>query len=658
MLKKAKRFEYLKKKNYIVTTFKPKLPYNKPINIEQMKKLLSTCLIIAFVMIIANSYASNAPIKYGKVSMEELEMTTYELDSTAPAVVLCDYGVWSLQDYMFKKIMRIKILTKEGLEYANQVYPSDDGTTIRGKTFNLVNGEIQVDKLKSESIFKERIYEDYFNYRIAMPNVKVGSVIDIEITHFGIPAVWYFQKLIPVKWSELIIPQSMYIDYRKHFFGYQPLSLNTSEHWIAKDVPAFKSEPFINSAENYITKFEFDILSYHFPGFYKEYTTDWNAVARRLEESSYFGSVLNVALYLGSTAKTIEEADSTQLGRMKLAFEEAKKVKWNEELNFLSSHSNLSIAYKDQIGNSADINLNLINLLRKLKIEADPVVLSTRANGILPFMFPSFNKLNYVIVSAKVNGTTYLLDATDEYSPIGLLPVRCLNGKGQLMREDKSTSVSLDTDKKELITEVYSLTLNDDLTLSGKVESQLKDYGAYNFRHYYKSFNSEDEMLDDFMENNKGISISDYKVNNLELLEEPIKETYQITCKDQIYSIDNKYYFTPLMHLKTDENPFKAEERKYPVNFPYCTQKKYVMQVDLPQNYSISSLPKPLKMLLPNNGGSVLYVVQNVGNKLSVIYQFNINKTDFTYDEYQYLREFYAQLIAKQAEPVILTKNE
>lgn len=615
-------------------------------------------LNIALLILSTGVYASKAPIKYGKVSMQELEMSSYSLDSTAPAVVLCDYGVWNLSDYKFRKTIRIKILTKEGLEYANQIYPSDEGTSIRGMTFNLVNGEIQVDKLKNESIFKERIYEDYYNYRIAMPNVKVGSVIDIEITHFGIPSVWYFQKEIPIKWSELIIPESMYIDYRKHYFGLLSLELNSRNHWIAKNMPSFKSEPFINSPENFITKFEFDVLAYHFPGYYKEFTTDWNAVARRLEESSYFGSVLNAALYLSSVTKLIESKDSTQFGRMKLAFEEAKTVKWNEEESFLSTHVNLNMSYKDKIGNSADVNLILVNLLRKLDISAHPVVLSTRSNGLLPLFSPSFNKLNYVIVWAKIDNIEYLLDATDENTPIGILPVRCLNGSGHIMKDEKSVPISLSTNKKDFRTEVYYLKIGDDFTITGSVTTKKTDYGAYNFREYFKNFNSTEDVIEDIMKKNQGLIIKDYEVENLDNIDEPVMEKYQIELSNQIYSIENKYYLTPLLHLKTTDNPFKLEDRKYPVDFAYASENKYIFQIDVPEGLIVSEVPSPLKMLLPDDAGSILYQVKSLGNKISIVYNYNINKPNFSQEEYQYLREFYSQIIAKQSEPIIFTKKQ
>src|SRR5687768_11842059 len=74
--------------------------------------------------------AQKPPVKFGDISMEELSMTTYDRDSTAPAVILADYGVSALVynqntgfSLDFEKTTRIKILTKEGLRWGDFSIP-------------------------------------------------------------------------------------------------------------------------------------------------------------------------------------------------------------------------------------------------------------------------------------------------------------------------------------------------------------------------------------------------------------------------------------------------------------------------------------------------------------------------------------------------------
>jgi len=65
-------------------------------------------LLVSFFTI--QLFAQKAPIKFGKIDIEDLKMEYYELDSSAPAVVLCDYGFLNSNEFEFHRILRIKIL--------------------------------------------------------------------------------------------------------------------------------------------------------------------------------------------------------------------------------------------------------------------------------------------------------------------------------------------------------------------------------------------------------------------------------------------------------------------------------------------------------------------------------------------------------------------
>ncbi len=620
---------------------------------------IKTLFLLLFISIfpIAIS-AQKPPIKFGKVPKADLEMTVYDKDSSAAAVVLCDYGYWDPNDGMFKRLYRIKILTKEGLDFANFIYPSLNEVTMRGKTSTLENDEIVIEKLRNENIFKERLVDNYWRTRVAFPNVKVGSVIDIEMSHFLPPMEWYFQREIPVRWSELIIPSSHLIDYRKNWYGYESLKISTDRRWVSQDVPAFVSEPYINSKENYITKYEIELLNISFPNLFKEYSTDWNAVARRMGESGYFGGVLNSALYLSKTVKDIEEKTEDKLEQLKLAYQEAKKIQWNKSLRTYPSNASLGMIFNDKSGNSAEINMILVNLLRKLDIKSYPVVLSTRKNGLLPPLYPSRYRLNNTIAYASIGEKEYLLDATAQNVPLGLLPERCLNKHAQIIFDDtrKAKYIQLSPNGKHEVTKLITLDLQEDLSLVGTVSTLKKDYAAIDFRDNYKEFSSEEDMLVDFMNDNPGLKVKNYSVENLDDIYQPIKENYEIYIQNQVYEIENQLFINPLVHLKTVENPFELEKRTYPIDFPYLYNRSYIVKINIPEGYEVSELPKPLILSMPENSGRITYQISNISNQLVVSYRFTINKEMFLPSDYGYIREFYNQIIKKQSEPVILNK--
>ena len=97
--------------------------------------------------------------------------------------------------------------------------------------------------------------------------------------------------------------------------------------------------------------------------------------------------------------------------------------------------------------------------------------------------------------------------------------------------------------------------------------------------------------------------------------------------------------------------------REYPVDFGSAIEKIYISRIAIPEGYSVDELPLPKIILLPNGAAKYSYSVTRIGNSLNFISSLQINKSLFLQDEYPNLREFYNQLVAKQAEQIVLKKK-
>ncbi len=269
-----------------------------------MKRSLLLSVIIMAISIKALS--SKAPVKFGKIDIEYLKMTVCDIDSTAPAAILCDYGYFNGTTFSFTRLVRIKILSKEGYEWADRVFKTNSKANIRGITYNLENGEVVKEWLNKSSIFVDKVYDDLYQMRVSMPNVRVGSVIDIEFTYSWLPGSWYFQRTIPVLHSELYIEKSIYLTFRKNFIGNIRLSESSNDRWVAKNVPAFREEPYMSSIENYISKFEIEIMKVSYPGLYINFAETWGGVAGIMMGMEHFGLPLkSFNTYIKGWAKEI-----------------------------------------------------------------------------------------------------------------------------------------------------------------------------------------------------------------------------------------------------------------------------------------------------------------------------------------------------------------
>ncbi|MCV9388319.1 hypothetical protein [Reichenbachiella ulvae] len=91
--------------------------------------LLKPTIALLICMQAMMAHAQKEPVKFSKdIMRKDLEMTHYEKDSSASAVILCDYGRswidYGSEQFQVKheRITRIKILNKDGYKYADHSF--------------------------------------------------------------------------------------------------------------------------------------------------------------------------------------------------------------------------------------------------------------------------------------------------------------------------------------------------------------------------------------------------------------------------------------------------------------------------------------------------------------------------------------------------------
>jgi hypothetical protein len=672
-----------------------------------MKTLLSTLLSIAFISV----YSQKPPVKFGDIQIEDLKMTQFENDSSASAVVLADYGESSIEYNQtegqfvlrFERIQRIKILTKDGLEYANftiSLYHSGgDNEKISGLkavTYNLENGKIVETKMKNDGVFNEKFDNNIDFTKITLPNVKEGSIV--EITYrinsdflFNFQD-WEFQRTIPVILSEYRATIPEYFNYDKYMQGYISLSANeknvvpasitiiskersggreaiqttfssdkidyqeTKFRWVAQNVPAFKPEPHITSSSDYISKINFELAYTKFPNQgIKRYMGSWDDINKLFSESEDFGMVVTSNGYLKKIAEEVTAGIAEPEQKVTAIVNYVKQtVLWDgKNRKYLSQP--LKRILDEKKGSSADINLLLACMLDKVGIDVNPVLLSTRDHGFVRETTPISSQFNYVICLASVGDKSLLLDATEKLLPIGMLPERCLNGNGFVVSKNGFQWVSLQSKIKSRIFVNADLTLTSSADLTGKLQIDRTGYDALASRKKYFS-KDEEEYVKDFI-GSRSWDISKTEIENTKEIHQPLKEKYELKVSEQIMSAGNVLYLNPLLLHRIDANPFKLENREYPVDFSSPFERVFMCRINLPEGYRVDELPQPKAMALPENAGRYTYSVTQTGSILNIISNFQINKSIFTQTEYPNLREFYNQVVAKQAEQIVIKKK-
>ncbi len=446
-----------------------------------MKKLIFSL----FLFYSLNLLSQDLP-KFGKIPSRYFQIDKEVLQSSPPAVVLFDIGSMSIEynqnsgwRVTLEKRMAIKILSDDGLKYATQTInvldrwaSNDKISSIKGFTYNNTKeGSTKLFKLNKSEIKAERITDELTVEQFILPNVQVGSVIEFKyvITSDFLKNLrsWEFQHEIPVLYSELttkipeyfqyisilsgetqlleqesrLFPSSIRITGRERILRAdlnsavlvnEEVRFNVKEQKLrAQNIPSLQLDGDSSFNRDDQLRIDFELQSINYPRDFIDYRSSWNVLNKELLDYPNFGLAVSQT---GDIADL--KTDSSKEEQLNTAFNLIKeKVKWN---GFYSIYTESSIkrAFNNEIGNTADINLALVAILKRNGFNAYPVLLSTKKNGTIKKQFPVIMQFNHVICVVEFEGRLLFLDASDKMNDFGELSERCMTDDGWMVTDD------------------------------------------------------------------------------------------------------------------------------------------------------------------------------------------------------------------------------
>lgn len=677
-----------------------------------MNYYFKTFFSLSLLFLLApDANATDIRMKFGKIAKKHLEMSSYELDANASAVVLAEEGK-SYFNYdqiegfqvVFERHVRIKIFNKNGYDWANEeilIY-HDRGdkevvTDLKGYTYNLVNGKIVKEKLTKAGIFKESYSSNWDKVKFAMPGVKEGSVIEysykITSDFKTLLRDWEFQKSIPVIWSEYEVEIPEYFYYLTISQGYEPFIVNeqsnstgyfsyisksepeqptfsgafkrelqnhsvsyniSKRRWAAKDIPALKPEKYITTIDDYILKLEFQLANIQFPGSLPENILgSWEEVEQKLLNADGFGKHIRSYDFLQEELGEIFAEAKTPEEKMKMVHTFiSDHFQWNESSGLMAD--DIEKAFAKGEGSASEINLLLIAMLREAGLQAEPVIMSTRENGKVHMIYPIISKFNYVIAHVNINGKEYFVDATEPILPCGMLPSRCLNRKGRLVADNNSRWIAIDPEEKYSRTTTAQFDIDANGRMKGSLEISSDGYSSLVKREILQKF-SKRSYIGTVKRIEPEWSIHDFQVRNVHDFSGPLHEKYKITINETVPGSD-MIYLNPIVVGREKENPFLMEGRSYPVDLEYPEERIYIAKFTVPEGYQIEDVPESTLQSLPGKAAEFDYSVTADGDMIEISSKISINKEQFLPAEYASLRKFYGNIVAKHAEVIVLKK--
>ena len=650
-------------------------------------------LFVLLVWPFMTAAAQDVNMKFGKPTQEEMQMTTYEKEPGAEAVVLCrltnvEYTVQTtsfLADYREK--WRIKVLKPSGARFAKVVIPYQrnmsvgnniGGLTITGfalpkpggssdsyfegepgsmtegvfgtdadesvedikaTAFNMEGGKVVKTSLKKSEIVNKKIDEQNYQVEFTVPNVKEGTVIEYEYNvHsqvFWELHDWYAQCEIPVAFAKLDMNIPNYLIFNIEDHGIQrltytctagslkfkivsdplanPMTVTTNHYvYVGRDLIGMPKDDYVWNAQDYWAGITAELKLYRLPGMSQmDYAKTWEQIDEMILGSDDLG------IHLGDHSPLANELKEAKIGDVANPRERVAavyklvmdKVKWNGK--YALSPALTTETLKKGEGSNADINLLLIQSLQDVGLTAAPVVLRTRDLGQLPYNFPSIRKLStYLVGVVMPTGGNMYFDASNKNGWLNMLPEVMLVERARMVRKDKKSEwVNLQKVSKSERQTVIDAKLSADGTLSGK-QTTRNEGGETEESVYTKNGQVTDGQ----------ISICPFPDNMV-------------------------------------VNPFTAETRKMPVDFPRVSSERFVINISLPEGYVMEGEPRNTTVTTADKGLEGRILTSSSEGRVQMSWQFNVNKISHPEKDYADLRQIFDMLSKYTSEQIIIKKK-
>lgn len=458
-------------------------------------------------------------MKFGKPTKEEMQMTTYEAEPDAEAVVLCrltdvEYSIQQtgyLVDYREK--VRIKVLKPSGVRYAKVVVPFLKNTPIdnrnssskkvlkvdatdnnsvsssfeeqagamttadldryseesvedvKATAYNLQGSKVVKSVLKKGAFVETKIDDQHYQVEFTVPDVKEGTVIEYEYTlHselFWLLHDWFAQCEIPVVYAKLDMNIPRYLLFNLEEHGVQrlmtscesgtmrfklesdPLAAQTvvpSNHYISvgRNLKGMKQGNGVWSMQDNCAGITALLKHYSMRGAaVVDYTRTWEQIDEMVLKSDDLGKQLQEHSPLAAELKEakIEEIADMRQRAETVAKLVLSKVEWNGRYEM--SPANTEETLKNGGGSNVDINMLLLQSLQDVGLNAAPVMLRMRNQGVLTMDYPSVQKYTTFIVGVVLPQGNLYLDASSADGHFNALPELLQVEKARLVLKDK-----------------------------------------------------------------------------------------------------------------------------------------------------------------------------------------------------------------------------
>lgn len=647
-------------------------------------KINPSLTLIFCLLLSVNSIAQPFISKSDNITKEEMDLQACDFEPDASALFLLNEQTISFKkdNYstktVYKRRARIKIFNENGFKYANVIIPNAKTKNskiedLEAFVYNLApDGSIISEAVNKDQIFKDKPTKkgSGVDIRFTFPNLKAGSIIEYSYTRnvkniYGIES-WLLQSEIPVLTSvcDITIPAGYKLE--EHIRGLQLNDFgivtttkrqdkyNISKQFVAHKIPAFRIEPFMLSLIDNLKRIEFSVYD---KGFLDGVSNEgkWEFMSTFLSISPAFRNIYLPVKGTGTIIDSVKALDSEDKKISAIYDIVTGRVNWNGERFFVAE--DITSAWENKSGSSAEINALILNLLTNVGIECKPVLASSREHGKINLDFPALSQFNSLVALVYTKDENYVVDGTEPQHSYKIPPLSILNSAGFVL-DGNSTWIDITDAETFMISSTYiKAELDSSGMLRGKVNLVLKDYAkAERIKDMQKDKEEQQEETKDFLRyDDEDLVIDSVTVKDTAGKDQPLQIDMQFH-----YALTNNedfYFLNPFFFSMFRKNPFTAKERRTDIDFG-CKQKfiTYIL-IKIPDNFIVEDYPKSTGIRTPDTSVYFRKDINIQDKQVAVRYNFELNNSLFAKESYPGIKEFFEKIYALMNQQIVLRKK-
>lgn len=229
-----------------------------------------------------------------------------------------------------------------------------------------------------------------------------------------------------------------------------------------------------------------------------------------------------------------------------------------------------------------------------------------------------------------------------------------VNNAYQLISSNMTSAVNLQQLPFSKTIRKINAKLTADGKLTGNVRDQLTNNNAASLREDYKATEDSVKFVSEKAKNNH-IEITRCEIKGVNDYSNELNINYDF--EKNCDATANQIYVNPFIMTIIDDNPFTAEDRTLPVEFPHKWHLTQNVCLEIPEGYSIEEMPKNLTIKTEDGSMILKVVLTAVENKIMAREILNVDRIIYNQQEYPTVKEMFAQLMAKNKELLVLKKN-